>query len=470
MAKPEIQQAGGSARLFYRFNDDVAAVARDGNRITLSITDWKDLSFTAETARHADAVMALQGAGLDLAGLDSLAGGDDRDAGTAGAAVQAIRYYIERFSRGRFLAWTVADPDGQLLQIDSLAASYQPRTDLPVPGAALVLGRFACLRNAAGSIVLESGSVRARGRLAPRGLLALTALLDGPATGEDGLARALWQFGYFEPAGAEESEARRTWTFHDLLMHEASRSNRDIDPVGATYRFDGSFPSPPARKPAMPGHRIALPVVDQAAIAAGSAPLHTVQERRGSHRDYAGGMLPLADLASFLWRVARVKETIADSRQDLMTRPYPAGGAINELEFYVATARCTGLDPAIHHYDSHDHALVRLAGSEPLVGKMTDRACAAMALSGDAVRPQAVITIASRLPRLGWKYENMAYRASLLHAGVVLELMYLVATDMGLAPCANGTGDSRLLEAATGIDPFEETAIAEFALGLPAAA
>ena len=41
---------------------------------------------------------------------------------------------------------------------------------------------------------------------------------------------------------------------------------------------------------------------------------------------------------------------------------------------------------------------------------------------------------------------------------------------MGLAPCANGTGDSRLLQEATGIDPFEETAIAEFVLGMPGAA
>ena len=56
-----------------------------------------------------------------------------------------------------------------------------------------------------------------------------------------------------------------------------------------------------------------------------------------------------------------------------------------------------------------------------------------------------------------------------MNAGVVFNLMYLVAIDMGLAPCANGTGDSRQLEEATGLDRFTETAIAEFALGLPAA-
>jgi hypothetical protein len=47
--------------------------------------------------------------------------------------------------------------------------------------------------------------------------------------------------------------------------------------------------------------------------------------------------------------------------------------------------------------------------------------------------------------------------------------MYMVATDMGLAPCANGTGDSRLLQEVAGLDRFEETVIAEFALGMPGA-
>jgi oxazoline/thiazoline dehydrogenase len=91
-----------------------------------------------------------------------------------------------------------------------------------------------------------------------------------------------------------------------------------------------------------------------------------------------------------------------------------------------------------------------------------------MMLGPDDRRPALTLVIASRLPRLAWKYQRMAYRASLMNTGVVLNLMYLVATDMGLAPCANGSGDSRLLQKATSIDSFEETAIGEFCLGLPA--
>ena len=131
--------------------------------------------------------------------------------------------------------------------------------------------------------------------------------------------------------------------------------------------------------------------------------------------------------------------------------------------------RCSGLDPAVYHYDSHGHALVRLAGSERIAGKIVERSGTAMGLAEGDQKPDVTVVIASRLPRLAWKYEGMAYRASLMNAGVVFHLMYMVATDMGLAPCANGTGDSRLLQEVAGLDRFEETVIAEFALGMPGA-
>jgi SagB-type dehydrogenase family enzyme len=93
-----------------------------------------------------------------------------------------------------------------------------------------------------------------------------------------------------------------------------------------------------------------------------------------------------------------------------------------------------------------------------------------MALEPGRPLPAAVIVVTSRLPRLAWKYEGMAYRATLMNTGVVYHLMYMVAMDMGLAPCAIGTADSRLLEEAAGLDMLQEFAIGEFALGVPVAA
>ncbi len=91
-----------------------------------------------------------------------------------------------------------------------------------------------------------------------------------------------------------------------------------------------------------------------------------------------------------------------------------------------------------------------------------------MAMGRITPPPDLLIILSTRLPRMAWKYQGMAYRASLMNTGVVLQTLYLVATDMGLAGCANGSGAARLFQEATGLDVWEETAVGEFALALPA--
>lgn len=56
------------------------------------------------------------------------------------------------------------------------------------------------------------------------------------------------------------------------------------------------------------------------------------------------------------------------------------------------------------------------------------------------------------------------YRIALINAGAAVQTMYLVATAMGLAPCAVGNGDPARFAAITGLNPMEETSIAEFVL------
>ena len=449
---------GTSVRLDYRFNADVTSVERDGNRITLDIANWRPLGFTPRTAALADAVMALAGPGAPR----------DRLVAIASGAEAALDYYIERFARGRLLAWTIADEEGELARVDALASRWRPRPDPPPPGD-LHLCRFAYLRRDGGGVVLDSGLARARVVLAPRGLAAFAELLATPRPATPGgLAKSLWRTGFLDLGHPDESEARRCWEFHDLLMHEASRNNRDAATIGGVYRFEGQFASAPAIKPTMDGERIALAPVDPARIRQRSKSLDAVQAKRQSIRRFAQEAISVNALAEFLWRVCRTTGHQPNEQQAIISRPYPAGGSINELEFYLAVRRCDGLAPALYHYDSHGHFLVRIAGSEAIANRIVDRSAVAMGLGPDDQKPDLVIVIASRLPRLAWKYRGMAYRASLMNAGVVFNLMYLVAIDMGLAPCANGTGNSRQLEEAAGLDSFAETAIAEFALSLPA--
>jgi hypothetical protein len=67
-------------RLDYRFNADVTAVTREGDRITLGVANWRPLSFTARTKALADAVMALRGPGASMSRLLAIAedNGDGR--------------------------------------------------------------------------------------------------------------------------------------------------------------------------------------------------------------------------------------------------------------------------------------------------------------------------------------------------------------------------------------------------------
>jgi SagB-type dehydrogenase family enzyme len=450
--------------LIYRFAPEVRSISRDNNRLTIEVDGWKSLTFNVAKQAHADAIQALEGEGATLEHIEKLASEtDDVDEGC-----EVVSYYIERFSQARLIHWELKDESGQLAYVTPLAKGYRPLSE-KLPSQLLSLCRFAYLRHTPEGMLLESGAVRAHMLLTPTGLEVLARSLMQPhLASRDEMAGLLWRLGFFDVEDRQEDDSRKCWEFHDLLMHETSRFNRDGPRGGATYRFTDKFPSLPAIKPPMLGERIDLPAIDVATLQLKSGSLDAVQMRRKSIRTYADQPIALSTLAEFLWRVARTTAKLSISGpQELMSRAYPAGGSINELEFYVAVRRCDGLQQAFYHYDSHGHALVALANTQKIANQILGRSGGAMALKSGDQLPDVCIVVSSRLPRLAWKYERMAYRASLLHAGVVIELMYLVATDMNLAPCANGSGDSRLFEQATGIDSFEETSVAEFCLGLP---
>lgn len=445
----------------YLFAPDVKSVCRDGLRLSLEIEGWKTLHFTVSAASHADAIQTLSGNGATLYRLAEIAAG----AGPAEDGLAAVRYYIERFARARLLQWSVYDEGCEVARVISLTTGYRPG-EMRVPDEPLSLCRFSYIRRSNEGLRLESGAVRAHMQLTPEGMAAIGRVLAKPVRAhQDQLAEVLWRLGFFDLAVPRENEFRQCWEFHDLLMHETSRFNRTLAGGGATYRFNGRFPSPPAMKPPMQGERVDLTSVDPAVVRASSEPLDAIQSRRRSIRTYAETPLTSTSLSQFLWRVARTTKPVTEAGlQEIIGRAYPAGGSINELEFYVAVGRCEGLNQGFYHYDSHGHHLVRVGDAKTARAILCSSA-SSMGLQPEDRTPDVTIVVSSRLPRLAWKYERMAYRASLLHAGVVIELMYLVATDMNLAPCANGSGDSRLFETATGLDPFEEVALAEFCLG-----
>src|SRR5262249_41271325 len=149
-------------------------------------------------------------------------------------------------------------------------------------------------------------------------------------------------------------------------------------------------------------------------------PLAQVQEQRRSAREFDAER-PITDrqLGEFLFRVARVKDcwqaevvtSHGPVRMDFASRPYPAGGCLYELEFYVAVNACENLAPGLYHYNAARHRLTRLCGrSAEVVGLLRDASESTGVPEGDL---QVLLILAARFPRVAWKYESIAYALTL---------------------------------------------------------
>ena len=250
-----------------------------------------------------------------------------------------------------------------------------------------------------------------------------------------------------------------------------SRVGRHDAPVGGTYRHAGRLEPPPPLKPVAAAETIELYRPDLESLKRHDPPFARVQEERRSLRAYAAEPITDRQLGEFLFRTARVKgrtewEVPAPDgpiKVESTTRPYPAGGGLYELEVYAIVNACRNLAPGLYHYDPAGHRLERLADrSADVAALLADAAQSAGAAPEEL---QVLLILASRFPRLAWKYASLAYTLTLKHVGVVYQTMYLAATAMGLAPCALGGGDSDLFARAAGVDYGAETSVGEFLLG-----
>ena len=92
---------------------------------------------------------------------------------------------------------------------------------------------------------------------------------------------------------------------------------------------------------------------------------------------------------------------------------------------------------------------------------LLDRAAEAQ---GTEDRAAVLLLVTARFQRVSWKYSSIAYAFNLKDTGALFQTMNLVATAMGLAPCAIGTGDTELFARITGIAFEEEGTVGEFTL------
>ncbi|MBI3862346.1 MAG: SagB family peptide dehydrogenase [Planctomycetia bacterium] len=364
--------------------------------------------------------------------------------------------------------------------------SRRPRSG---PDISYRLSRFAYLRRTGDEMVLESPRSGSRLVLHDPSALAVVGLLAAGCTVAElcekipslesvavGSLLALMQDASMvaESEGSPSEDATdpgfESWEFHDLLFHSRSRRGRSDAQFGATYRL-ADRPPPPALKPLAGNPIVDLYRPDQECLEREDPPFARVQNRRRSLRKFGTDPITAQQFGEFLHRVGRVTETWTaeipgsspPSAMEFAGRPYPAGGALYELEFYPVVRACRGFAPGLYEYDPAGHRLHLVSGCNSDVNALLDEAASSAGIEPRTI--QVLIILASRFQRIAWKYESIAYALTLKHVGVVYQTMYLAATAMGLAPCAVGCGDSDLFARAAGTDYHVESSVGEFLLG-----
>jgi SagB-type dehydrogenase family enzyme len=370
---------------------------------------------------------------------------------------------VARLRRGGWLSQTWEYAGRPMMTVRPLVAQGTVRR--PDSWTSATLSRFAVLRADGGGLVLESPLATVAVHLHDPAVIALLyGTTDLPDEVGYELTAALIGYGFLlADPGAEDRElATSQWSHHDLWFHARSRYGRHDGRAGATYWAKGRF-EPPSRPPPTPGTGIELYRPDLTEVNAADPPLTAVLEARRTVREHdTVNPLTVKELGEFLYRCARVRGAGHNGGQEIFDRPYPSGGRLHPLELYPVVTNVTGLRPGMYHYDPVRHRLDPVPAPEHPVRRLVRQAQVSAAAP---VPPQVLILIAARFGAPMWKYEGIGYALVLKEVGVLLQTMYLVATAMGLAPCALGTGDTELFAAATGLPYLTESTVGELMLG-----
>jgi len=350
------------------------------------------------------------------------------------------------------------------------------------------LSRFAYLQRHEDGLAMESAVAAYRVVLhddwgaAIAGVLARGALLSAlpsivPAFGSEA---ALATVAFLDAAGMLEGrecvsasgigeELLEMGEFHDLLFHRRSRFGWHDAPVGAKFPYLGKILPLPALAAPLSDSIIPLPSPSENDVRARDLTLTQALERRISIRQYSEEPVTLLQLGEFLYRCARVRAQHGPYPEAAMPyqasdRPYPSGGAIHDLELYLIVSRVQNLLAGAYHYAAERHVLEVLPVSEEDTSMLLQ---SAMLASGTSAPPHVLIKIASRFGRMCWKYRSISYATTLKNVGVLYQTMYLVATAMGLAACALGSGDDIVAQQALDLASRSEIVVGEFMLGNP---
>jgi SagB-type dehydrogenase family enzyme len=451
----------GHVRLDASTNGEIVA-GFDGYSISLG-------TFSARVAARAHELRT----GLPLSAFASHSRNIDKE----------IALMVQRLARSGLVEYRLgrAHDSGDLVVIEPQVADYWPQAAQLGAADAVVLSRFAYMRRRGGEMVLESPRAGALFRICDPKIATVITMFSIPqqvrqVRREDGFpgiellallldSQILFKVG----AAAGETELRLAegdhnlalWDFHDLLFHTRSTEGRHANPLGGVYPCVGIISPLPAVRPSWPGKKIDLPKVS-----ATSAVAKFLRERHSRRSFDDQRPITLAELSQFLDGTARVLSR-SDAKLDPdegghTVRPYPSAGGVYELELYLAVNRCEGLARGFYHYDAGNHVLAAIGVPTNELETLLAGAEYAM---GASAAPQILITIAARFGRVSWKYSSIAYALILKDVGVLVQTLYLIATDMGLGGCAIGIANIDLFAKMTRVELHVEGPVGQFAIG-----
>lgn len=464
------------ARLALSFREDIALV-ESGNGSAVLRGTQVDIPLQRLSTGWLEAMQSLSNGGATeghLAGMVL-----SRDGPTSLFHFQQM---LGRLGNAGLIRSTLQHDERPLATIVPLTSRYRLRREVP-RDQPFLLSRFAYVHREDGKMVLECPLGHAKIILHTAQAMDLIGLLAEATTSPDlatradldqGTAAAFMSFLASAEALSASDQDRRTvedtdaglaqWEFHDLLFHARSRMGRHRNAYGGSFRWRGHFEPLPPLKPAISDQRIALYRPDLDQLNQHDRPFSAVLEQRRSVRDYDEQPISDQQLGEFLFRSARVKQVYEAGEGDMSVsfRPYPAGGALYELEVYAIVDQCSGIAGGLYHYDPLAHELELVAEPSQLTETLLQLA---WNTANRQSRPQVSLHITARFQRVQWKYQSLAYSLILKDVGSLYQTMYLVATAMGLAPCALGGGDAELFAAAASLKYYEETSVGEFVLG-----
>jgi len=462
-----------------RLNDRVALETRADGSLLANIEGRRLVlgKFGAEAVARAGQLPR----GLPLAAFEA----------TRDAASRELKLLVRRLARSGLVEYRFGPAEGgnDIVVVEPQIADYWPAMAKLRATDTVALSRFAYLRRRGNEMVLESPRAGALFRICDPAIAAALAALSMPQKigklrrqhefpGSELLALLLDSGILFTPDLTRQGSPRLAegdddlvlWDFHDLMFHTRTTEGRQANPLGGTYPYAGVIAPPPAVRPPWPGRKIDLRKLSPPDTV---SPLAMLLRARHSIRDFdAQKPIALDELARFLDGAARVHSTwksqvtASGPMVSYAARPYPSGGSAYELELYLTVANCEGLARGFYHYDAGRHALVAIETRDQDIDALLTNATFSM---GASAAPQVLVTVAARFARTAWKYSSIAYALVLKDAGVLLQTLYLMATDLGLGGCAVGSTNIELFARMTGIAFHVEGPVCHFALGRAAA-